>query len=405
MINAVGDRRPRLLVLASTYPRWVGDPEPGFVHELARGLTGKFDVTVLGPHAAGAVNEESLDGVRVVRYHYAPARFETLVNDGGIVANLNRHLWKWLLVPGFVLMQAWGAWRMIRRWRPDVVHAHWLIPQGLIIALLGLIDRSVPPLVVTSHGADLFALRAWPMRILKRFVLRRAKLVTVVSRAMRDVILEMGVAPEKIKVEPMGVDLQARFIPSHASVRSTSEILFVGRLVEKKGLLLLIDAMPAIRARHPGARLSIAGFGPEEPACRMRAHALGLGESVHFLGAVPQTELPSLYQRAAVFVAPFIRAQGGDQEGFGLVLVEAAGCGCPIVAGDVPAVRDVISDAFIGTLVSEGDIPALADAVCRALDSPATEASSTARVQGVQRFDWQQRAEAYAALLTIADRC
>lgn len=405
MIEPAGDRRPRLLVLASTYPRWLGDPEPGFVHELSRRLTNKFDVTVLGPHAAGAVSKETLDGVRVVRYHYAPARFETLVNDGGIVTNLNRHLWKWLLVPGFVLMQAWYAWRLMRRWRPDVVHAHWLIPQGLVIAVLGLIDRRVPPLVVTSHGADLFALRAWPLQVLKRFVLRRAKLVTVVSRAMRDVILEMGVSPDKIKVESMGVDLQTRFILGRASLRSTNEILFVGRLVEKKGLRLLIEAMPAILARYPEARLSIAGFGPEEPACRDRAHALDLGESVRFLGAVPQAELPSLYQRAAVFVAPFIRTRGGDQEGLGLVLVEAAGCGCPIIAGDVPAVRDVISDAVIGMLVSEGDVAALAEAVSRALATPATEASVAARRQGVQRFDWQQRAEAYAAILTIAERC
>ena len=97
--------RPRLLVLASTYPRWQGDAEPGFVHQLARRLVGAFDVAVLCPHAAGAPTDEEMDGVRVKRYRYAPSRFETLVNDGGIVTNLRRNPVKWLLVPGFLLGQ------------------------------------------------------------------------------------------------------------------------------------------------------------------------------------------------------------------------------------------------------------------------------------------------------------
>ena len=79
-----GAQRPRLLVLTSTYPRWAGDPEPGFVHELSRRLTDKFQVTVLCPHACGALPKEQLDGVKVIRYRYAPERWERLVNNGGI---------------------------------------------------------------------------------------------------------------------------------------------------------------------------------------------------------------------------------------------------------------------------------------------------------------------------------
>src|SRR5690606_35496267 len=81
----MGGSRPRLLVLTSTYPRGDGDPEPGFVHELARRLVGRFQVTVVCPHAVGAATREDMDGVHVVRYRYAPERWETLVNDGGIV--------------------------------------------------------------------------------------------------------------------------------------------------------------------------------------------------------------------------------------------------------------------------------------------------------------------------------
>ena len=178
------EKRPRLLVLTSTYPRWKNETEPGFVHELSRRLTDQFDIRVVGPHAPGALRRETMDDVEIRRFRYAPVRLQTLVNDGGIVTNLKRRPWKWLLVPSFILGLFWSTWREIRRWRPDVVHAHWLIPQGLVMALLSVLSSRTPPYVVTSHGADLFALRAWPLPALKRFVARRAAALTVVSKAM-----------------------------------------------------------------------------------------------------------------------------------------------------------------------------------------------------------------------------
>src|SRR5690606_22407170 len=185
--------RPALLVLASTYPRWAADPEPGFVHELARRLTNRFHVTVLCPHAPGATERETMDGVDVIRYRYAPQAWETLVNDGGIVTNLRRAKWKYVLVPGFIFVQAWMAWRLCRRHRVDVIHAHWLLPQGLVAALMArLLGRHVA-FVVTSHGADLYALHGRVLDGLKRFVGRKASFVTVVSNAMREEFIRLGV--------------------------------------------------------------------------------------------------------------------------------------------------------------------------------------------------------------------
>ena len=169
---------PRLLVVASTYPRWIGDTEPGFVHELAKRLTDDFDVMVLAPCAPGAARAETMDGVEVRRYRYAPAALETLVNDGGMLTNLKRQPWKWLLVPGFLLAMLGSLWRQMRQWRPDVIHAHWLLPQGFAAALLACAGRGAPPFVVTSHGVDIFSLRSPLMRMAKRFVALRASAAT-----------------------------------------------------------------------------------------------------------------------------------------------------------------------------------------------------------------------------------
>lgn len=398
MRGADRSARPALLVLSSTYPRWAGDPEPGFVHELSRRLTDGFRVVVLCPHAAGAMTNETLDGVEVVRYRYAPLRWESLVNDGGVTTNLRRHRWKFLLLPTFLACQLWTAWRLSRRERIDVIHAHWLLPQGLVAALLQLLSGRSVPFLVTSHGADLHALRGRTMDALKRFVLRRAAAATVVSRSMRTVLDGIGADVARVEVRPMGVDMRTRFLPDQAVKRSTGEILFVGRLVEKKGLGYLIAAMPGVLAAHPAASLTIAGFGPEEPALRAQVAALGLQEKVAFIGAVPQAELPALYRRAAVFVAPFVQAASGDQEGLGLVLVEAIGCGCPVIAGDVPAVADLPVEAV---RVDAGSLAAAIDEVLAA-PTRSMAVAEASRAYCIEHFDWDSVADGYARLIERA---
>lgn len=386
-----------LLVLASTFPRWLGDPEPGFVHELAKRLTGRFRVVALVPGSPDALREEVMEGVEVVRFRYAPRAFQTLVNDGGIVTNLKCHPWKWLLVPGFGLSQFWSMWRLLRRHRVEVVHAHWLIPQGLLIALLGSLPGRWPAFLVTSHGADLFALKGGAFGWLKRFVLQRAAAITVVSEAMREEVERLGVPGARVQVRPMGVDLAQRFTVDSSVRRSPDEILFVGRLVEKKGLRHLIDAMPLVLARRPGARLTVAGFGPERTEREAQVARAGLTDKVTFVGAVAQADLVVRYRQAAVFVAPFVQAASGDREGLGLVVVEAAGCGCPVVVSDLPAVHDVFRDAPPASLVPSGSPEALADALCATLGSPPDTAAL--RDSLVRRFDWGSVAAGYGQLL------
>ncbi|RNF84551.1 glycosyltransferase family 4 protein [Lysobacter psychrotolerans] len=388
-----------MLVLTSTYPRWTGDHEPGFVHELARRLTDRFDVTVLGPHAMGARPTEVLDGVQVHRYRYAPASMERLVNDGGIVTNLRRSPWRWLLVPPFLIAQAWATLRFIRKLRPDVVHAHWLLPQGLVAACV----PGRPPVLVTSHGADLFAIRGRLYRGLRSFVLARVAAVSVVSRAMRSRLRDEHPGADA-HVMPMGVDF-GLFTPSPGSepapARSTATILFVGRLVAKKGVIHLIDAMPQVLQKVPEARLDVIGFGPEQAALAARVEHLGLADRVTFLGAVPQAALPAHYRAAAVFAAPFVEAADGDQEGLGLVVAEAIACHCPVVVGDVPAVRDVVDDD-LSWIVPQNDPAALADALVDVLrDADASAAKATlARNRLLERLSWQQVAAGYADLLS-----
>jgi len=390
---ATSARKPRLLVLASTFPRWRDDPEPAFVYELSRRMASDFEVFVLCPHAPGAPRREIVDGMNIIRYRYAPDRLETLVNDGGIVTNLRRARWKLGLVPGFVSAQLWWTCRLLRTERIDIVHAHWIVPQGLVAALACMTARRQVPFLATSHGADLFALRSLPMRWLKRFVVRRAAATSVVSEGMRAPMLALGAAPDSLHVEPMGVDLSGWFTPDTTVERSRDELLFVGRLVEKKGLRHLIDAMPLVIQGRPRATLTVAGFGPELEERRAQVVRLGIEDRVRFLGAIRQADLPALYRRAAVLVAPMVEAKGGDQDGLGLVLLEALGCGCPVVVSELDATKGLakLPGMSVQRWSSPSDLSAL---VVEALISARTPVKAS-----LAPFDWHSRARAYSALL------
>ena len=403
MSEAPAPARPLLLVLASTYPRWADDPEPGFVHQLCRRLAGSFEVVVVCPHARGAKPREQLDGVEVLRYRYAPEALETLVHGGGMITHLRRSPWKWLLVPGFVLGQAWAAARLARSRRPALVHAHWLLPQGLIAWALRAFGL-VPAYVLTSHGADLYGLRAAPAQALKRRVARDCAAMSVVSSAMRAEADAAGLRPPRLAVIPMGADLQERFTPHPGQAREPGLIVFVGRLVEKKGLRHLLDAMPEVLRGCPDARLRIVGFGPLEQELRAQAASLELMHRVEFAGAMAQAELAPLLRRASLLVAPSVRAASGDQEGLPVVLMEALGCACPVVASDSPGVADLFGDEADSCLVPAGNTQALALAMMRVLKQPgpARERALRLRERALRLVDWDPIGAAYAALLLEA---
>jgi glycosyltransferase involved in cell wall biosynthesis len=393
---------PTLLVLASTYPRWRGDPEPGFVHELCRRLAGHFRVVALVPDAPDADPSGELDGVEVVRFRYAPRRLQTLVNHGGIVGNLRHHPWKWLLVPGFILCQYLVARRLVKKRKFDLVHAHWLIPQGIIARQLKKV--AAVPYIVTSHGGDLYGLRGALLESLKQKVAGASSAMTVVSSAMKAETSKLGLQPPNLAVLPMGVDLRRRFAIDPSAERAKNELLFVGRLVAKKGLPTLLKAMPAVLSQRPSAVLTIAGFGPEESSLRALTRALGIESQVNFLGAMPQDRLPELYRRAAVFVAPFIRDQSGNQEGLPVVLMEAIGCGCPVVVGSVPGIQDLLGDVAPEVCVDPADTPALAKAILATLENPkkAQERAHRIRDIAVGRIDWDVIATGY---VRVIERC
>ena len=248
--------RPRALVVATTYPARPGDGTPAFVADLCAELAVDFDVTVVVPRVSGApLREVTADGsLTVVRHRYFLRRFES-VADGAILENVRARKSSLLQVPFLIASQWLAVRREARDFAPDAIHAHWLIPAG--VSARGLAKRA--PLVVTTLGGDLYALRGGLPTRLKRRVVAAATVVTVMNADMAAVVRSLG--GTDVRVMPMG----ARFsvvttVPAPGPVR----LLAVGRLVEKKGFDVLLAALADV----PDAVLTIVGDGPDRAGAR-----------------------------------------------------------------------------------------------------------------------------------------
>lgn len=384
-------------MLTSTFPRWEGDSEPPFVFELCRRLGADFDVWVLAPHAPGAKTCETMNGLTIVRFRYFFEWGETLAYRGGILANLRNNQLRYLLVPWFLVCQLAALLRLLARERFDIVHAHWLIPQGLAAVAARLLSRRAPALLCTVHGSDLYGLRGRLFSALKRLVMRQSDTVSMVSQAMKEHAIALGAEPEKISVISMGVDMANTFTPAEHPARRNNELLFVGRLTAQKGLESLVRALPQVVSACPDTILTVIGRGPQEEPLRALSKALGVAQNVSFLGAIANENLPELYRRASILVFP-----SATDEGFGLVCVEALACECPVIASDLPAARELILNGKTGLLFQRGDSDELAHKILTLLADPALCRSMgrAGRDFVTKQFDWKIVAQRYGDLLT-----
>ncbi|MEX0785884.1 MAG: glycosyltransferase [Dehalococcoidia bacterium] len=392
-------------MLTSTFPRWPGDACPRFVAELCDGLTARFDVTVLAPASKGAASVEQWSDLTVRRYRYSWPDGSQRLADGAILPNIKGNRLLYGLVPGLVLGQLWAAWRLAREGAVDLIHAHWALPQGWVAGLLG--THFGIPVLTTTHGADLYALRRGLAHKAKRWALRASDRVAPVSSSLEREVLALGVPQERVRVLPMGVDTTA-FRPEAASSDLRRElnpdgpvVLFVGRLVEKKGARYAIEAMPALLRTHPDAKLVIIGDGPERSSLEALARRLSLDGRVAFTGALPNEELPAYLASADVLVGPSVVESNGDTESFGVVFAEAMASGCPVVATDVGGIADLVVHGETGVLVPQRNAGAIADALGRLLNHE--DERERMRERGIawvrERFELSKTTARYADLM------
>lgn len=377
----------RVLFLAHSFPRTAGDAAGSFLLRLAQALESEgITVQVVAPAAPGLAGAEQFDGVGVERFRYAPRRFERLAYTGTMAQDVRDSWSARLTMLSFLGSEFVSAVRSGRRFQPDLVHAHWWFPGGLVGTWVA--SMAGVPLITTLHGSDVrLARTVVGARPVFRHVLRHSAAVTAVSNWLAG---EAGAVLPNLKpvVAPMPVDT-ALFTPGDG--RSADRVLFVGRLNEQKGVSTLIDALPSVAAPY---QVDIVGDGPERGALEERAQNLRVADRITWHGALPQSDLPALYQRAALLVVPSI------DEGLGLVAVEGQLCATPVIAANSGGLGDIVRNGQTGVLVPPLDPSSLAQAIDEVLQNPerARELGAAGRVHALATFAPESAARRYAML-------
>jgi glycosyltransferase involved in cell wall biosynthesis len=388
--------RRRVLFIASAYPRYEGDViTPWLGATIAQLRDAQVDVEVLAPAYHG-LTDQTIDGVRVHRFRYAPAKWEMLSHDHPIPWQLNERPIRTALVPGYVTASAIAATRLTAGRRFDVVHAFWPLPH----AIPGMVARCLTrtPLVSTFFGAELHWLarkHAWA-RVAVRAIVHESEVVTAISEHTASEL--KSVAPD---ARPVVIPFGAAITPptSHAATRTPfaeqpAEFLFVGRLVARKGVDVLLQALARMDER--AARLTIVGDGAERGRLEALATSLSLAGRARFAGYVPQDALEQQLRACDAFVLPAITDEVAGTEGLGVALIEALSYERPVIASRAGGIPDVVRHEHTGLLVAPGDVDALAAAMRRFIDEPtfARTLGAQGRADVEDRFSWSRIVDA-----------
>ncbi len=402
---ATGDGRStvrrRVLVATSTFPLGPDDPTPRFVLDLAEALAASCDVTVLAPGAPGAPPRERMGAVEVLRFGYfLPRSAQRLAYGGGMRENLRGSPLTALQVPFFLAAETRAIRSVVAGRGIGVVNSHWLVPQGLAAARArGPRRRGRFRHVLHVHAADVFLLEKLPFgRAVARYVVARTDALFAAGSGVRDALDRLLGAASGAVIQPMGA--RAAFFRGDGAPRPATSfaggfLLFVGRFVEKKGVVYLLRALPRVRREHPELGLVLVGYGPLEAELRAEIERLGLGGAVELAGRRPHAEVVGYLRACRAAVVPSIVDSRGETEGMPTVVVETMAAGARVVASAVDGIPDVVRHGVNGWLCRPKDPGDLAEKILLALRDPSPSPIVREALATAEGLDWSRIAERY----------
>ena len=357
----------RVLALTNLYPSPLLPHRAPFNRDLLRLLARDHEVRVIAPI-------EWVDEIRARRRGAGGLPRDRVVElDGLTVAH------PWYFYPSRVLRGYYGHFyrtcvrrafsQAIAEFRPDIVFTAWAYPDGW--AGVQLARRYGLPVVVLVHGSDVLLGGVIPGRSGRtREALRSADGVVAVSQDLASHLVRMGVRPDRVRVNYLGIDRDL-FCPGPRDEAreklglpgSAAQLLFIGNLVPVKAVHDLIAASAILKANGRAFHLNIVGQGVLRETLERQVADVGLGSSVTFRGSLPRHALPDWYRAADLLVLPSL------SEGVPTVVMEAAACGLPFVATRVGGTAEI---AHIGQsrLVEPGRPQELAEAIAVELERP-----------------------------------
>ena len=357
----------KVLYIATAWPRSESDIiTPWLVETVNLLRRDGADVRVLTSAYRGLGNQ-TVAGTPVYRFRYFFKRWEDLTHDETAIDRVKKGLRYKVMAIFYMFFGTIAAWRLARRERFDVIHIHWPLPHWLFGWAAAKACRA--PTVISFHGAELMAVRHGmkPLRGFLHWAIKSADAVTANSTHTVKAIQDIYDRP--VQIVPFGTAAGQSTVDTDPTASAVKQLLFVGRLVERKGVPHLIDAVEILNREMP-VHLNIVGSGPDEAALRQLVQKRGLERFVTMHGQVTAEELFRQYRQADSFVLPAIIDSKGDTEGLGVVIIEAMSYRKPIVASGIGGIVDLVINGKTGLAVPPADSEALARAIRRVLTEP-----------------------------------
>lgn len=398
----MNEPKAKILITTSTYPRWKNDTSPPFVHELCQSLKDSgFHVYVLAPHTKGAKTFEKIDEITIYRYKYFPEKHQTLAYEGGILSKLKTKKIRYFAqIPFFFLCQLWSLKRIIKNEEINIIHAQWLIPQGLVATIYKKLFNRKIKVLCTSHGSDILGLRSKLSIRIKKFILNNTDYVTCVSKHL-DTEIHKICSNVNSRVVPMGVDINLfssdKYDPNFRLNCDNADpiLVCVGRLSEEKGVVYLIQAIPEVLKTYPKATLLIIGEGPLKKHLEMLTKELSISNNVKFLGSLSKQEIAKYYASSDILISPSL------YEGFGLVLAEALASQCFVISSELSAISEIIIDNHTGFVVPRANSKAISQKIQYILNNKDSlqQIKITGRDHVTSLFDWKIIGQKYKDII------
>ncbi len=406
--SSITKERLKAVWLTSSYPRYDGDSASIFLRHLASAIQQEdIEVHVLAPDHVDVPKDPSLRDSGITLHHFRyfmPRNRQKLAYGFGILPNLRTNSWLYFQIPFFLAAMFFSTWRLLRTVKPQLIHAHWLFPQGTISVLLGkLLDI---PVVITTHGGDVFALQGSLLGRIKRWSIRNCSAWTSNTNKTAGAV---GPGLPSAHVIPMGIGFE-QFHLNHVHPNPLKKepgcfiLLFVGRLAEKKGVGDLIEAFSLLPEDMKNrTALWIVGDGEKRDVLERQANDLGVSRRVKFWGCIPNDQLPPYYGTADIFIAPSIIDSSGDTEGQGVVLLEALASNTSIISTRVGGIEEVIRHGETGILTEPSQPEQLKDAIIQLLENKKIrEKLSLNGVKHAQEYEWKVIGQKFVSLYRSA---
>lgn len=385
----------KVCFVTTSFPAYQGDIQSPFIYQLAKHLVKQnIDLAVVCPsYKKSKSNDEIMEGIHAQRFSYFPKKLQTLTEKGRI-ADFKNNPWSLFQLPFFLKAMIFKAWQVSKD--ADIIHCQWALS-----GIAGVVVKKwrKKPLIVTLRGEDLKALHNRVMLPVFKWIIKNADYITAnnefhinqVKPFTNHVrVIRNGVDTAIFKVRPKQAMRKKLKIPLKKTL-----VLFVGWLVERKGIHHLLDAIPTVIAKHKDVLFLIIGEGPLYESLVQKVKQHNRGEYIHFLGKKTQAQVAEYMAASDILVLPSL------YEGMPNVVLEAFASGLPVIATDVCGTSEIVQHKVNGLLVRAGKPHELAQSLLTVLQNKAlTIKYSKAAQQTIkkQHVTWEKCAEAHMKL-------